>query len=130
MKVRIEKTKDFYPTILSWWAKHSFIGPHQILLPVNVFIVSSGDQDLYFCFFYNTDSALAYVAYPSSNKDAPVEIRKDALEYLFAEMEKYAKEQGYLAMYTTSATIPVIDALTKEGYKEADLKVNQYFKFL
>lgn len=139
MNVRIEKTVNFYETILLWWSKHSilvkgdkipFPPVHLSLLPENVFIVSNEGQDLYSIFFYNTDSALAYLAYPTSNKSVPKEKREGALEFLMKGVESYAIEQGYYLTYTTSPVIQVQIALLNSGYVEGDMQVNQYFKEL
>lgn len=128
MEVRIEKTSDFYLTAVKWWQKHRFPAPHISFLPVNVFVVSRDGNDLYCCFFYHTDSALAWLAYPISNLEIPKEKRIGALDFLILEMEKYAKENGYYLMFTTSPVKPVQDTLLSLGYKEGDISVNQYFK--
>lgn len=130
MKVRIEKTENFYATARKWWTLHKFPFIHISFLPVNVFVVSKDDQDLYCCFFYHTDSALCWVAYPISNLDIPKEKRAGALEFLFNEMELYARKEGYYLMFTTSPLKAVSDVLLKIGYIEGDIAVNQYFKQL
>jgi len=128
MKVRIERTKEFYPTAVTWWERHNFPTPHKLLLPPNVFIVSDDSHDLFCCWLYRTDSLLAYLAYPISNLDSTKEQRKGALQFLLNEIEVYAKKEGFAMIYTTSPIVPVIEALTSEGYIEGDLLVNQYFK--
>lgn len=128
MKVRIEKTSDYYETARSFWKKHSFPPPHISFLPVNVFVVSRDGNDLYCCFFYHTDSALAWLAYPISNPEIPKEKRVGALNFLILEMEKYAKEKGYYLMFTTSPVKPVQDTLLSLGYNEGDVSVSHFFK--
>ena len=130
MEVRKIKTKDFYETAKLWWKSHGFPIVHISLLPVYVFVVSDNNDDLYCCFFYNTDSALAYLAYPISNIKIDKEKRNGALEYLFNEIEKHARKDGYYLMYTTSYIPAVMKALEKTGYKEGDVLVNQFFKEL
>lgn len=130
MEVRVEKTKDFYDTAKKWWKRHKFPIIHLSFLPVNVFVVSNNDQDLYCMFFYETDSALAYLAYPISNLEVPKEQRKGGFEFLLNEMEKYAIKEGYYLNYTTSPVKVVQDALLNVGYVEGDILVNQYFKTL
>ena len=128
MKVRIERTKVFYPTAVSWWKSHRFPTPHELLLPPNVFIVSDDTHDLYCCWLYRTDSLLAYLAYPISNLETTKKQREGALKFLFKEVGVYAKKEGFAVIYTTSPVVPVIEALTESGYTEGDLLVNQYFR--
>ncbi len=130
MEVRKELTKDFYDTAKEWWSKHSFPLIHISFLPVNVFVVSNNNQDLYCMFFYETDSALAYLAYPISNLEVSKEKRKGGFEFLLKEIEKYALKEGYYLTYTTSPIKSVQDILLNIGYIEGDLLVNQYFKQL
>lgn len=130
MKVRKELTKKFYDTAKEWWSKHSFPFIHISFLPVNVFVVSDNDQDLYCMFFYHTDSALAYLAYPISNLEASKKEREGGFEFLLNEMEKYALKEGYYLTYTTSPLKVVQDTLLNLGYIEGDISVNQYFKQL
>lgn len=137
MEVRIETTENFYPTALEWWGKHRiehegekipFPAIPEQLLPEQVFIVSHDGVDLYSCFFYHTNSALAWVAYPISNLDTTKEQREGAFEYLLVEMEIFAKREGYYLMFTTSPVPNVQTALTNVGYVVGDVSVNQYFK--
>jgi len=137
MEVRKEETSNFYKTAVQWWSKHivSYEGKKipfpaipESLLPTDVFIVSHNGLDLYSCFFYHTNSALAWVAYPISNLEATKEEREGAFEYLLIEMEIYAKKEGYFMMFTTSPIPNVIKALKSQDYIEGDLSVNQYFK--
>ncbi len=130
MEVRKIKTADFYPFAKLWWEDHGFPVVHVSFLPIHVFVVSENNDDLYCCFFYNTDSALAYLAYPISNRKFSKERRNGALEYLFNEMEKHARKEGYYLLYTTSYVPPVMKALENIGYKEGDVLVNQFFKEL
>ena len=130
MEVRIEKTSDYYETVKSFWESHCFPAVHISFLPVNVFVVSNDGEDLYSCFFYHTDSAMAWLAYPVSNLSVPKEKRIGALDFLILEMEKYAREKGYYLMFTTSPVKRVQDTLLSLGYNEGDVLVTQYFKML
>lgn len=139
MKVRKELTKDFYETVLSWWGKHKIlVGDKRIpfpaipiaFLPQNVFVASDNGKDLYSCFLYHTDSGLCWLAYPVSNLETTKEEREGALEFLFNEMEIYAREQGYFLMFTTSPVKAVANALKGVGYVEGDVLVTQYLKHL
>lgn len=137
MKVRIEKTDNFYDTAKLWWSRHSisyqgktipFPPVNRLFLPVNVFIVSENGEDLYSCFFYHTDSHLCWLAYPISNLKASVKKRQGGLEFLFKEMEKYAHKQGYVLMFTTTPVKNEQKALLNIDYVEGDISVSQYFK--
>ena len=137
MEVRIEKTSEFYHTMKDWWGMHivehdgikiPFPAIPLLALPKNTFVVSDDGVDLYSCCFYETDSALGYVAYPISNLYVEKEKRIGGLEYLLNKIEAHAKKTGYLMLYTTSPIKPVQEALLKVGYGYGDKIVTQYFK--
>ena len=128
MEVRIEKTTEFYQTTSKWWGLHQFPVVHISFLPVNVFVVSNDGEDLYSCFFYHTDSALGWIAYPLSNPEIPKEKRVGAIDFLLAEIEKYAKENGYYLLFTTSPIKPIQDLLLSNGFTEGDVSVSHFFK--
>ena len=85
---------------------------------------------IYSCCFYETDSALGYVAYPISNLSVAKEKRQGAFELLLKGIDRYAISKGYLLLYTTSPLKVVQDALLNVGYGIGDKNVNQYFKRL
>lgn len=139
MKVRQEKTEDFYKTVVKWWNNHRISYQGEIvsypvypiaILPQNVFVVSDNDHDLYCVFFYATDSAMAWIAYPTSNLEAPAKNREGAMTFLFQEVEKYAREQNYFLIFTTSPIPNVQGALLDSGFEIGDQEVNQYYKKL
>lgn len=128
MKVRIEKTVDYYSKMEYLWTLHGFPIVHLSFLPQQVFVVSNKYGDCYCMTAYQTDSALLYLAYPVSNINIPKEKREGAFQFLLNEIEVWAKEKGYYLMYTTSPIKPVQDALLNSGYVEGDILINQYFK--
>jgi hypothetical protein len=137
MEVRREKTKDFYETVSNWWRGHSlpyegktvsFPVIPEVILPENVFVLSEKGVDLYSVFFYQTDSALGYLAYPARNPKYPK--KEGALPLLFKKVEEYAREKGFFLLFTTSPIANVQDALLESGFVEGDIQVTQYFKQL
>jgi hypothetical protein len=123
--------------MLSWWKSHkveyngemiSFPPVHLAFLPQKTFVVSDNNSDLYCACFYETDSAMCYVAYPISNLETSKEQREGGLEALFDSMEEYAKKEGYFLMYTTSPIKAVQDALLNVGYVFGDIAVSQLLK--
>ena len=76
MKVRTEKTEDFYKTVIDWWNGHSILHNGKkvsyplipiAILPQKVFVLNEKGNDTYCVFFYETDSSLCYLAYPTRN---------------------------------------------------------------
>ncbi|MFK5981447.1 MAG: hypothetical protein QM499_00920 [Flavobacteriaceae bacterium] len=139
MKVRQLKTKDFYNVVSKWWNNHQILHEGKkisypliplSILPQNVFVVSDDKYDLYCIFFYQTDSAMSWLAYPTSNLEAPKKNRKGALEFLINEVERYAREHNYFLLFTTSPVKPVQDALLSVGFVIGDEKVSQFYKKL
>jgi hypothetical protein len=122
---------DFYNEFKRWSNLHGFPIVSDLVLPENVFVCyNKNDTPLYCIWFYRTDSRLAWVAFPMSNKDIPYNKREKALEFLMNYVSEYAKKENFVSLITTSNTIEVISVLEKCNYKEADLNINQYIKTL
>ena len=139
MKVKQFKTEEFYETVVKWWNNHKILHKGEIIsypaypisiLPQTVFVVSDDEYDLYCVFFYATDSALAWIAYPTSNVESPKENREGALEFLFKGVEKYARENNYFLLFTTSPVESVQKSLLSADFEVGDEQVNQYYKKL
>lgn len=128
MKVRIEQTKEFYATAVSWWNMHDFPPPHIVFLPQKVFVVSENNNDLYAMFVYETDSGLLFIAFPIRNKKFPQ--NETAFSYLLSEIEKWALKRGYSYLYTTSPISYLDKLFLSKGFVYGDKNVNQYIKVI
>lgn len=130
MNVLKLKTKDFYPTMLEWWDKHKFNPVAFDNLPEHTYVAFNEDVPVYSCCLYRTDSNLCWIAWQISNKGVPRELKEGALEFLFEEMEKDIKAQGYNLIFTTSHTEKVENALIDSNYIIGDTGVNHYLKVI
>ena len=130
-KVKKHSTEEVYDILCSFWDMHKFPIVDLAYLPVNTFIVYSEDIPLYsMCFYFTDAKGLAWIAWQISNKNMPYRKRDGALAVLLNHIENYAKNKGVGFLMTTSNTEAVISVLTKSGFIEGDLNVNQYFKKL
>lgn len=130
MEVRIVKTEDFYDTMKQWWEGQNFPPVAPAMLPEITLVCYNGDLPIYSTCFYNTDSNLCWLGWQIANPNAPKELKKGGLKFLFDEVEKYARYRGYMVMFTTSNT-PSVEAKLKETkFNLGDENVNHYVKIL
>ena len=124
----MEDTKDFYPIMKSWWKGHGFPVVALEFLPEKVFIYNNKTADTYCCTMYKTDSLLAWTAWPISNPK--IKGDNDQLKEVFLAIEKYAKELGYMMLFTTSKHETVINKLLDMGFLGGDENVKHYLKII
>jgi hypothetical protein len=126
-----ELKKDFYPTYQAMCERHSFPAFAYPLLPESVFVCYNENKDvLYSIWVYNTDSGLAWMAFPVSNLEIKSEDRIGAFDFLIAEVEKWAKRQSYLFLFTTTGNKSVINALENNEFNIGDTNVDHYYKII
>ena len=128
MKIEIRKSDSFYPTLKSWWVEHDFPEIVKEVLPQDVIVVVKEHTAIYAAAFYHTDSALCWIAFPTSNPFASKKAKKGGLEALISAAEEYAKECGYKVIFTTSGTKAIENVLVDSDFSLGDVKVNQYLK--
>lgn len=129
--VKKHSKSEFYDTFIKWSDMHKFPRVNELVLPENVFVCyNEDDEAVYSCWFYFTDSKLAWIAFPMSNKEVAYNKRDKGLDFLFKHIIKYAKNKKMHSIITTSSTKEVIHSMSRVGFVEADLNVNQYLKVI
>lgn len=129
--VKKHNKKEFYETFVKWSEMHQFPTISDLVLPENVFVCYNEDNEaIYSCWFYYTDSKLAWIAFPMSNKKIPYNKRDKGLDFLFKHIIDYSKKKKMKSIITTSSTNEVINSMSRVGFKEADMNINQYIKTL
>ena len=123
---------DVFPTYKKWCQEHGFPIMDIQLFPENAFMVylqeNNFDVPLYMVWFWHTDSSMAQVGFPVSNKSISKNKKQGALDFLFNEVSKYAKRKKYLLLFTTSNTESIVDSLKKSGFVYGDQNVSQFLK--
>ena len=128
LNIRIEAVEDFYRTMSEWLSKHDWDILDINALPDKVFVANDGENDVYCCSLYETNSCFGVVAFPISNRD--VKKNREHLVELFKFVENHAREIGIKLLFTTSGTPVVEKALKKAGYEFGDKNVNQYLRWV
>lgn len=129
MKVKLIKTKDFYPTMKDWWTGQGEAHVSPSMLPENTLVVFNDKaQPTHSVCFYNTDSNLAWIGWQLANPIIQKEDKVGCFSFLFEEVERYAKFLGYHILFTTSDTPAVVGTLSKRGFMTGDENVNHYIK--
>ena len=77
LEFRSETVFNYYNTLVEWWNVHNFPVLSIESLPDNIYIVSREGLDLYAIPVYITDSNWCIIGFPTSNKMAPKEYKKE-----------------------------------------------------
>lgn len=130
LKFRLENKFDYYPTIAKWYEEHNFPVISFDITPESLFVVSNETKDLYCVPIHITDSTLAYIAFPVSNKNATKEEKEGAFTRLLAYAEETLGILGYTTFVTTSDTPVLMKMFAEAGYEESEKNVTYYIKNL
>ena len=115
-----EVTKeDYYEVLVKWWEDWGWTPPPIHSLPKG-FIVSKDGVDLYAGFIYFTGTTIAWFEWIVSNKNAPIELRKGALDRLVDIISIIAKEKGVLSLFSTTNSSSFKNSLIKSGFGVTD----------
>lgn len=117
---------EFYPIFCKWLEGHKFPIVSSLILPENVFICYADEVPIYCIWLYFTDSKLAWLAWPASNKNVNYKKKIGGMEFLLESVLKYCKRKKILTVITTSGTQTIIDPLLKVGFDLGDSAVNHY----
>lgn len=114
--------------ILGCWRQRENLDFPINLLPETGYVAQSVRGFIGAVFLYETNSEIAWVAWPVTNPNASSEERNTALELLFAKMEEVAKEKGYKFVLTTTKNAKVSKRLVNNKWVVGDTEVTQYIK--
>lgn len=129
--VRKHNKSEFYETFCKWLDLHHFNRINELILPENVFVAyDKDDYPIYCIWIYFTDSKLAWVAFPASNKNIAYKKRQYGLDYLIKYVCNYAKKKGILTLITTSGTDSVIESLVKNEFEVGDTNISHFVRKL
>lgn len=128
--VKKHSKEEFFPIYSRWLESQNFPHIADVYLPENVFVCYTKDEiPCYAVWFYHTDSKMAQVGFPASNRNVSYKKKEGGLRYLFQEVSKYGKRKGYLRLFTTSDTENVEKALEGAEYVKGEV-TKHYFKIL
>lgn len=129
MKVLKHETKQFYNIMCDWWEQHEFPQVPLSMLPTDVFVCYNDDSEpIYSVNVYLTNSSLCWLGWQISNKNN--KNKQNGLTYLIEKVTSFLEVEGYLHIFTTSNTKPVIKSLEECDYLLGDENVNHYIKNL
>lgn len=128
LRFRLENKFDYYPTIAKWYEQHNFPVISFDVTPESLFVVSNETKDLYCIPIHITDSTLAYIAFPVSNKEATKEEKEGAFTRLLGYAEETLGILGYTTFVTTSDTPVLMKMFAEAGYEESEKNVTYYIK--
>jgi hypothetical protein len=99
-----ELTENDYDMLLDWWKWFRFPAPPKVCLPDNgtggIMVMKEG-VPVCAGFVYYTNSRMCWIEYIVSNPEYKNKDRKEAIRFLIKELCKMAKEQGFLAAFTS-----------------------------
>lgn len=129
-QVKKHSKEEFYETFCNWLITQSFPLINKEVLPENVFVMYVDEVPCYSVWVYFTDSKLAWLAFPASNRNVSYKRKQNGLPLLFNHVCDYLKKKKVLTAFTTSGTENVISALEQNGFEIGDSSISHYIKKL
>jgi len=127
--VKKNSKEEFYEIFCKWLETQNFPLINKEVLPTNCFVCYADEVPCYCIWMYFTDSKLAWLAFPASNKNVNYNKKKGGLEFLINYVCDYLKRKRIVTAFTTSGTESVISALENTGFEVGDSCVH-YIKKL
>ena len=112
--------EEFYQTFIKWLETQNFPLINKDVLPENCFVCYINEIPCYCIWVYFTDSKLAWIAFPASNKNVSFKIKNGGLDFLINYVCDYLKRKKMITAFTTSATENVVLSLEKAGFDKGD----------
>lgn len=131
---KLEKKENFYDTLVKMWEEHNFpVMPYQRVANRIFVAYGFGENNepivLYAVQVYITDSTMCQIAFPTSNKNAPKELKKrEVLESLIDIIQVCMKYEGFDFIYTTSENPKLMEIFSGRGFQPSDEGVTYYSK--
>lgn len=113
---------EHYKMLCNWWVSWKWDALPSEALPQNGLLLYS-DCGVPVCagFVYQTDSCIAWIEHIISNKQAPKDLRRGAIEFLITELSLLAKELGFIIALTSSKHNGLISKFEQTQYVKTDL---------
>lgn len=128
--VQKHSKEDFYDIFSAWLITQSFPLINKEILPENVFVCYIDEVPCYSVWIYFTDSKLAWLAFPASNKNVNYKKKQGGLKFLFNYVCDYLKKKNMITAFTTSGTESVIKALGETGFEIGDSNISHFIRKL
>ena len=133
MEVRALKNEDYAITLIKWWKAWKWTPPIKDMLPENGtggIMVSSNGVDVCAGFLYLTNSKTAWLEYIVSSRDYKESDRSEAIELLINTLNEIAKNKGFLYIYTSLKSKPLISKYKNCGFIEGSKNCQEMIKIL
>ena len=118
--VKKHSKEEFYEIFCKWLETQKFPLINKEVLPENCFVCYIDETPCYSIWVYFTDSKLAWLAFPASNKNVGFKTKNGGLDFLINYVCDYLKRKKMITAFTTSATENVVLALEKAGFDKGD----------
>lgn len=128
--VQKHNKEEFYDIFSAWLITQSFPLINKDILPENVFVCYIDEVPCYSVWVYFTDSKLAWLAFPASNKNVKYKKKQGGLKFLFNYVCDYLKKKNMITAFTTSGTESVIKALEETGFEIGDSNISHFIRKL
>jgi hypothetical protein len=125
--------RDFQPVLKKWWEGQDFVVLTEELLPNRIFVASLNGVDFYAIPVYATDSAFAWMGFPTANpeiKQEDKELKSSCFVYLLEQLETCLKRDGFSRIITTSMHNSVMNNLEKRDFLKVDEGTNFFIKIV
>lgn len=133
MEARILIESDYDTILTPWWESWNWTPPTKDSLPENGcggIMVSHEGRDICAGFMYFTNSKMAWLEFIVSNKEYKEKNRKEAIEFLINYLSAIAKDKGFMYIYTSLKSTPLIKRYENCGFIGGDANCKELIKIL
>jgi hypothetical protein len=116
-----------------WWEKWGWEeAPTMYMLPIDGIMVYDMETTtpLYAGFLYSTGTAIGWLEFIISNKEASVDMKRGALKYLCDTLATIAKYKGMTMLFTSTNNPSLVQSMKKADFVETDKNVTQMLRIL
>jgi len=116
--------------VKQWWESRQNIEFPARLLSDTGMVAYHESRPVAAAFLYLTNSKVAWIGWPISDPESDAEVRSEALNAVFENLQSEARRNGHELIFTISGIPALQKRLEGLGYVVADEGINQYFKEL
>lgn len=114
-----------------WWSAKAGKPLSDVVRSDYGFMAYDGDKPIVAVFLYPTlGSRMAMIGFPIANPEIDKGIRRDAISFLVAEVEQFAKGLNYHYLVSYAGSKGAVELFHRENYGVYDKEVTQFIKRL
>lgn len=129
MNVRRYTSAD-HAMLANWWVAHKWPIIPEVALPKVGLVIENKGIPVCAGFLYQTDSVMAWLEFIVSNPACDTMERGQALDLLIEDLSAYAKELGFMSLFTSSNHTRLMERYKEHNFQLSDSGVSHFVRNL